>query len=151
MASIPGITNEATSALGEPFVFPSHGNVCPPYITTLSLPSLTIGFSVCFFSTPVILNVESTLFLITSPQEYQPHVDTSSSSLAMSSSISSSSPSEISKDNNLMDNKNKKMNIKKNKIKQGSKLPTTISVMSPLWDIITGQRLMMTRVARWML
>jgi hypothetical protein len=25
------------------------------------------------------------------------------------------------------------------------------SVMSPLWDIITGQRLMMTRVARWML
>jgi hypothetical protein len=24
-------------------------------------------------------------------------------------------------------------------------------VMSPLWDIITGQRLMMTRVARWML
>jgi hypothetical protein len=25
------------------------------------------------------------------------------------------------------------------------------TVMSPLWDIITGQRLMMTRVARWML
>jgi hypothetical protein len=24
-------------------------------------------------------------------------------------------------------------------------------VMSPLWDIITGQRFMMTRVARWML
>jgi hypothetical protein len=26
-----------------------------------------------------------------------------------------------------------------------------VPVMSPLWDIITGQRLMMTRVARWML
>jgi hypothetical protein len=25
------------------------------------------------------------------------------------------------------------------------------TVMSPLWDIITGQRFMMTRVARWML
>jgi hypothetical protein len=26
-----------------------------------------------------------------------------------------------------------------------------VYVMSPLWDIITGQRFMMTRVARWVL
>jgi hypothetical protein len=26
-----------------------------------------------------------------------------------------------------------------------------VAVMSPLWDIITGQRFMMTRVARWVL
>ena len=26
-----------------------------------------------------------------------------------------------------------------------------VPVMSPLWDIITGQRFMMTRVARWVL
>jgi hypothetical protein len=26
-----------------------------------------------------------------------------------------------------------------------------LDVMSPLWDIITGQRFMMTRIARWVL
>jgi hypothetical protein len=33
----------------------------------------------------------------------------------------------------------------------GAKNVITPSVMSPLWDIITMQRFMMTRVARWML
>jgi hypothetical protein len=51
MASVPGMTNEGTPTPGEPFVFPSYGNIGPPHITTLSLPGLTIGFPVWLFST----------------------------------------------------------------------------------------------------
>jgi hypothetical protein len=51
-----GMTNEGTPFLGEPFVFPSYGNIGPPYIATLSLPGLTIGLLVWFFSTIVISN-----------------------------------------------------------------------------------------------
>jgi hypothetical protein len=54
MASVPGMTHEGTPLPGEPFVFPSYGNVGPPYITTLSLPGFTIGLPVWLFSTPVI-------------------------------------------------------------------------------------------------
>jgi hypothetical protein len=57
MVSVPGMTNEGIPFLGEPFVFPSYGNVGPPYIATLSLPGLTIGLPIWFFSTPVISNV----------------------------------------------------------------------------------------------
>jgi hypothetical protein len=32
MASVPEMTNEGTSALGEPFVFPSYGNIGSPHI-----------------------------------------------------------------------------------------------------------------------
>ena len=51
MASTPEMTNEGTSTLGEPFVFPSYVNIGPPHITTLSLPGLTIGLLVWLFST----------------------------------------------------------------------------------------------------
>jgi hypothetical protein len=37
MVSVPGMTNEGSLLLGEPFVFPSYENVGPPYIATLSL------------------------------------------------------------------------------------------------------------------
>jgi hypothetical protein len=94
----------------------------------LSLPGLTIELPIWFFSTQVILNAASASFVITSPQEHQPHVDpspyspvisSSPSSLARSSSISSSSPSEISVASNLVDKKKKKN-------KQGSKIPTVV-------------------------
>jgi hypothetical protein len=68
IASVPGTTNEATPALGEPFVFPSYGNVGPPHIATLSLPGITIGLPVWLFSTHVILNVASASVVSTSPQ-----------------------------------------------------------------------------------
>jgi hypothetical protein len=135
MASVPEMTNEGTPAPGEPFVFPSYGNIGPPHIATLSLPGLTIGLSVWLFSTQVILNAASASFIITSPQEHQPHVDplssspvrySSPSSLVRSSSISSSSLSESSKASNSVDKKKKKRKIKKKKNNQGSKLPTTI-------------------------
>jgi hypothetical protein len=85
MDSIPRMTNEGTPFPGEPFVFPSYGNIGPPYIATLSLPILTIGLPVWLFSTQVIQNVVSASVVITSPQEHQPHVDPSPSSPVRSS------------------------------------------------------------------
>jgi hypothetical protein len=135
MVSVPEMTNEGTSAPGEPFVFPSYGNIGPPHIATLSLPGLTIGLSVWLFSTQVILNAVSDSVVSTSPQEYQPHVDPSPSSpvrssspslLARSPSITFSSSRESSKASNSVNKKKKKRKNKKNKIKQGSKPPTTV-------------------------
>jgi hypothetical protein len=134
MASVPGMTNEGTPFLGEPFVFPSYRNIGPIHIATLSLPGLTIGLPVWLFSTQVVPNAVSASFVSTYPQENQPHVDPSPYSpmrflspysLARSSSISSSSPSERSKASNLVDKKKKKHKNKKKKNKQGSQLPTT--------------------------
>jgi hypothetical protein len=135
MASVPEMTNEGTFDPGEPFLFPSYGNIGPPHIATLSLPGLTIGLSVWLFSTQVIPNAVSASVVSTSPQEHQPHVDpslslpvrfSSPSSLAMLSSVSSSSSGESSKASNSMNKKKKKIKIKKKKYKQGSKPPTTV-------------------------
>jgi hypothetical protein len=135
MASVSRMTNEGTPALGEPFVFPSYGNIGPPHFTTLSLPGLTIGLPVWLFSTQVITNAVSALVTCTSPQEHQPHVDpspssivrsSSPSSLAMLPSVSSSSLSESSEASNPVNKKMKKRKIKKKKDKRGSKLPTTV-------------------------
>jgi hypothetical protein len=134
MASVPGMTNEATHAPWETFVFPSYRNVGPPHIATLSLPGLTIGLPVWLFSTQVILNATSASVVSTFPQKHQPHVDpspsspvrsSSPSSLARSSFVSSSSSSERYKASNPVDKKKKKRKIKKKKNKQRSKLPTT--------------------------
>jgi hypothetical protein len=117
MASIPGMTTEGTPSPGEPFFFPSYGNIGPPHIATLSLPGLTIGLPVWLFSTQVIPNAVSASFTRTSPQENQPHVhpspsspvrSSSLSSLARSPSISSSSSSESSEANNPVNTKKKK-------------------------------------------
>jgi hypothetical protein len=135
MASVPEMTNEGTSAPGEPFVFPSYRNIGPPHIATLSLPGLTIGLLVWLFSTQVILNAVSASVVSTSLQEHQPHVDpspsspvrsSSPSSLAMSPSISSSSLGESSEARNLMNKKKKKRKNKKKKIKQGTTLLTVV-------------------------
>jgi hypothetical protein len=135
MASVPEMTNEGTSTPGEPFVFPSYGNIGPPHIATLSLPGLTIGLPVWLFSTQVIPNAVSASVVSTSPQEHQTHVDpspsspvrsSSPSSLARSPSISSSSSSESSAASNSVNKKKKKRNIKNKKIKQRSKLPTDV-------------------------
>jgi hypothetical protein len=135
MASVPEMTNEGTSTPGEPFVFPSYGNIGPPHIATLSLPGLTIGLPVWLFSTQVIPNAVSASVVSTSPQEHQPHVDpspsspvrsSSPSSLARSPSISSSSSSESSEPSNSVNKKKKKRKNKKKKTIQGSKLPTSV-------------------------
>jgi hypothetical protein len=150
MVSVPGMTNEGTPALREPFVFPSYGNIGPPHIATLSLPGLTIGLLVWLFSTPVIPNAVSASVVSTSPQEHQPHVDPSPSSLVRSSlpsslarspSVSSSSSTESSEASNPMNKKKKKRKNKKKKIKQGSKLPTTVkhvgkqpAIVNRVWE-----------------
>jgi hypothetical protein len=110
MASVPGMTNEGTPLLGEPFVFPSYGNIGPPYIATLSLPGLTIELPVWLFSTLVISNA-------------------SPSSPVKSPSISPSSPSEISQSSSQIDKKKKKRKEKK-KNQKGTKPPTTSNVGS---------------------
>jgi hypothetical protein len=142
------MTNEGTSAPGEPFVFPSYGNIGPPHIASLSLPGLTIGLPVWLFSTQVIPNAVSASVISTSPQEHQLHVDpspsspvrsSSPSSLARSPSIPSSSSSEISEASNSVNKKKKKRKNKKMKIKQGSKPPTTIKhVGKQLVTVNTG-------------
>jgi hypothetical protein len=135
MVSVPGMTNEGTPAPGEPFVFPSYENIGPPHIAILNLPGLTTGLPVWLFSTQVIPNAVSSSVIRTSPQEHQPHVDPSPSSLvryslpsslARTLSISSSSLSESYEASNPVNKKKKKRKIKKKKDKQGSKFPTTV-------------------------
>jgi hypothetical protein len=135
MALVLEMTNEGTSAPGEPFVFPSYGNIGPPHIATLSLPGLTIGLPVWLFSTQVIPNAVSAPVTSTCPQEHQTHVDpspsspvrsSSPSSLAMSPFVSSSSSGESSEASNPVHKKKKIKKIKKKKDKQGSTPPTTI-------------------------
>jgi hypothetical protein len=135
MASVPEMTNEGTHVPGEPFSFPSYGNIGPPHIATLSLPGLTIGLPVWLFSTQVIPNAVSASVVSTSPQEHQPHVgpspsspvrSSSPSSLASSLSVPSSSSSESSEPSNSVNKKKKKQKNKKKKNKKGSKLPTTV-------------------------
>jgi hypothetical protein len=135
MASVPGTTNEGTPFPGEPFVFPSFGNVGPPYIATLSLPGFTIGLPVWFFSTLVIPNAPSASYAIPPPQEHQPHVDPFPSSPVGSSSLSSSSPGESINASNQEDKKKKKRKKKKNKNKQGGNQPTTVNHAGSVDDI----------------
>jgi hypothetical protein len=70
MGSVPRMTNEGTPFPGEPFVFPSYGNIGPPHIASLSLLGLTIGLLVWLFSTQVILNAASASIVNTFPQEH---------------------------------------------------------------------------------
>jgi hypothetical protein len=128
MASVPGMTNEGTPLPEEPFVFPFYINVGPPYIATLSLLGLTIGLLVWLFSTQVIHNVASPSFVSTSPQEHQPHVDPSPSSLVRyyspsslvrSSYVSSSLSIESSEVSNLVNKKRNKGILRIRKIKKG--------------------------------
>jgi hypothetical protein len=115
----------------------------------LSLPGITIGLPLWFFSTLVIPNVASALVIFTSPQEHQPHIDPSPSSLVRysllsplerSSFVSSSSPSEISEVGYSVDKKKNKRRNKKKKNKKGSKPPTTVGhvVKPPVTDNCDG-------------
>jgi hypothetical protein len=92
---------------GGNFFFPSYGNVGPPYITTLSLPGLTTGLPVWFFSTLEISNASSASGIST-PPTHQPHVDLSPSSSVRYPSLSPSSSSESSKMSIQVDKKKKK-------------------------------------------
>jgi hypothetical protein len=86
-------------------------NIGPPYIATLSLPSLTIGLPVWLFSTTVISNAGASD--VSTPPTHQPHVNLSPSLLVKSPSISTSSPSERSQVSIQIDKKKKKQKEKK--------------------------------------
>jgi hypothetical protein len=67
MASVHRNTNEGIPFPGILFVSPSVGHVGPPYITTLTLPGLTIGLPVWLFSTPVNVNALTSSHVNTPP------------------------------------------------------------------------------------
>jgi hypothetical protein len=135
MASTSRSTNVGTPFPREPLTFPSFGNVGPLCISTLSLPILTIGLPVWFFSTLVIShlpsasNAPSDLYVSTPPTN-KPHVKFSPSSPVKSPSLSPSSPSERSKANSQVDKKKKKWKEKKKKNQKRTKPPTTSDVGS---------------------
>jgi hypothetical protein len=112
MVSIPREINEGTPFPGEPFVFPSYGNIGPPYIASLSLSGVTIGLPIWFFSTLVILNAAGVSDVRTPPTR-QPHVDLSPSLPVRYPSLSPYSPSEISKASSQVDKRKKKQKEKK--------------------------------------
>jgi hypothetical protein len=135
MASNPGSTNGGTPSSGEPYTFPSFGNFGPPYVSTLSLPGLTIGLPVWLFPTPVIPNppnvsVAPNTLDVNTPPTHQPHVEFSPSSPIKSPSISPSLPSESSKASSPVDQKKKKRKEKKKKSLKRTKAPTTSDVGS---------------------
>jgi hypothetical protein len=125
MASVPRTTNQGTPFPREPFVFPSFGNIGPPYIATLSLPRFTIGLPVWFFSTPVIPNVPGASYAIPPPKNI--NLMLTLFLLHLSGLLPFLLP-RLVKDidaSNQVDKKKKKRKIKKKKNKQGAKLPTT--------------------------
>ena len=57
METFPEFTNQGIPSDGNPGHFPPFGNVGAPYMATLSLPGLIVGF----FSTSVVSNVSATV------------------------------------------------------------------------------------------
>ena len=81
-------TNQGIPSDGNLGPFPTFGNVGAPYMETLSLPGLTVGFPVWLFSTSVDPNVPP--YVQPSPPPEKHHVD-SKVDLSPSSPVSSSS------------------------------------------------------------
>jgi hypothetical protein len=100
MELVPGYNNEGNHFLRILFVSHSVRHVGPPYIASLTLPSLTIRLPIWLFSTPVNVNAPSSLYLNTPPQDIQTPVDPMPSSPIGSSSLLSSSPIESSTTSN---------------------------------------------------
>ena len=73
MATFPEFTNQGIPSEGNPSPFPSFGNVGAPYMATMSLPGLTVGFPIWLFLTSVALNVPTSIRLSPSPEQH--HVD----------------------------------------------------------------------------
>ena len=108
-------TNQGIPFDGNPSPFPPFGNIGAPYMATLSLLGLTIGFLVWLFSTSLApqLNIPT---IGQNKPPVDPKVDPLSSSLVFSSSPSSSSPGESIETSNQKAKKKKKGKKKKKKI-----------------------------------
>ena len=88
MATFPEFSNQGVPYEGIPSPFPALGNIGAPYMATLSLPGLTVGFPVWLFSTSVVSSVPATV--PSTPLLEQRHVD-SKVDLSPSSPVYSSS------------------------------------------------------------
>ena len=137
----------------QPYTFPSFGNFGPPYVSTLSLPGLTIGLPVWLFPTPVILNppnvsVAPNTLDVNTPPTHQPHVEFSPSSPIKSPSISPSSPSEISTTSSQVDQKKKKRKEKKKKSPKRTKTQQhqMLALRNQLLLIVLGVLMRSTRL-----
>ena len=109
MEIFPQFTNQGIPSEGNPGPFPTFGNVGAPYMATLSLPGLTLGFPVWLFSTSVVSSALA--FVQSSPPPKQRHVDSKvdlSPSSPISLSASSTSPGESLYSSNQVAKKKKK-------------------------------------------
>lgn len=96
IAIVPESTNQGNPSEGNIDPFPPFGNIGAPYIATLSLPGFTIGFPVWFFSTTMVLNIQTTPQPNSPPPEqYQPQVYPKVGPLPSSHVISSSLSSTL--------------------------------------------------------
>jgi len=115
MATFPEFTNPGIPSDGNLVHFPPFGNVGTPYIETLSLPGLTVGFPVWLFSTSLVPNVSTTSQSVPPPEKH--HVDSKvdlSPSSPVSMSSSSNFPGEsLDSSNQVAKKKNKKTKKKK--------------------------------------
>lgn len=119
MEIFPESTCQGFPSEGNLGPFYSYGNSSSPYMATLSLPRLTIGLLISFFSTLVIPSVPT--LALPSPS-FESHHDGSkldpSPSLPISSPSSFTFPSENFKSNKQEAMKNKKKMKKKKSTKQ---------------------------------
>ena len=115
MATFPDFTNQGIPSEGNHGPFPAFGNVGAPYMATLSLPGLTVGFPVWFFLTSVVPSAPTSVQPSPPPEQHHVDykVDLSPSSPVSSSSFSTSSGEILDSSNQVAKKKRKKK--KKNK------------------------------------
>ena len=110
METFPEFSNQGIHSEGNLGPFPAFGNVGTPYMATLSLPKLTVGFPIWLFSTSVVSSVPISIQPSTPPPK-QHHVDLKvdiSPYSPISSSSSSTSPGESLDSSNQVAKKKKK-------------------------------------------
>ena len=133
MANFLEFTNQGIPSDGNLGPFPPFGNVGAPYMATLSLPGLTVGFLVWLFSTSVVPNVSATVQSV--PLLEQHHVDSKvdlSPSLPIFASSSSTFPGESIDLSNKVAKKKKNKTKKKKSDKREVMAAATASKTSPL-------------------
>ena len=134
MATFLEFTNQGIPSDGNLGPFPPFGNVVAPYMATLFLPGLTVGFLVWLFSTSVVPSVPATVQSVPLPEQHHvdSKVDLSPSSPVFASSCSTS-PGEILDSTNQVAKKKKKKTKKKN-LDKGEASSVAIAPKKPSID-----------------
>ena len=115
MEAFPKFSNQGVPYEGSPSPFPTLGNIGAPYMATLSLPGLTVGFPVWLFSTFVVPSVPATIPFTPPPEQRHVYskVDLSPSSPVYSSSSSTSPGGSLDSSTQVAKKKKKKTKKKK--------------------------------------